>query len=298
MKLEITVPATTANLGPGFDVLGAALTLRNRFALEVGGSGIRILGDASPELRDPQDNLFMKAFQAAHRIKGHFPPPVSLEMEVKIPLKSGLGSSASAIIGGIGAANALLPSPLSQQEVLDLASSLDGHPDNVAAAYLGGVTIASQDSGLTVRRLDPPQLRAIIFHPGTTISTESSRASVPQRVSREDAVFNLGRVALLVFALAKGDDHLLGQAMEDRLHQSERLQALPGAEALFARAKEAGALACALSGSGPSLLFLSRQRDEERIVLAVETEGLSHYPKGRVFRLGFSGQGLSVELQP
>ncbi|MDA8346173.1 MAG: homoserine kinase [Thermaerobacter sp.] len=290
MRLSVTAPATTANLGAGFDVFGAALALDNRFTVETGRGGFSLSGGG--DISGLGQNLFLAGLEAAAARLGHRAPSVAVMAEAAVPLRSGLGSSASAICAGILAAQALIGRDLPDDEVLRIASVLDGHPDNVAACLHGGVTIATED-GL-VRRMPAPDLQAIIFYPGTEQGTEAARRNLAPQIDRKDAVFNIGRASLLVYALTTGEYSLLSSSCEDRLHEPLRLAALPFAKEAREAALSAGALAMPISGSGPSLIALARPEDEPAVSAALE--GVARrYPPARVLSLSFAERGARVE---
>jgi homoserine kinase len=256
--IRVRVPATSANLGPGFDALGLALRLHNILELEPAESpAIEVDGEGAGTLpRDPS-HLAYRAALAVHARAGRAPGAFRMRQQNRIPLGRGLGSSAAAIVSGAVAANALLGDPLDRQALLDLAAELEGHPDNVAAALFGGLVVcAGTPSGIRWVRLAPPALRAVVAVPAFAVSTREARRLLPARVPFEDAVFNVTRTALLVAALGAGRTDLLGDATEDRLHQPYRAALVPGLDHALAAARRAGAHGVALSGSGPSVLAL------------------------------------------
>lgn len=291
MKVEVFTPATTANLGPGFDVLGAALTLGNHFVVATGRAGFRLSGLAEGEELRP--NLFLVAMEAAAEALGRALPPVGVTCRAGIPVRSGLGSSASATCGGILAAEALLGERLPPAEELALASRIEGHPDNAAACLLGGLTIATRD-GL-VRRLPAPDLAAIVFYPGTEVGTQESRLALLRVVPRSDAVFNLGHAGLLVYALIQKEYGLLGEACQDRLHEPQRLSLCPLALEAREAALRAGAYAVPISGSGPSVIALTPPAAGAKVTAALRRIARRH-SRARVFPLRFSEEGARARV--
>ena len=256
--IRVRVPATSANLGPGFDALGLALRLHNVLELEPAEEpAIEVEGEGAATLpRDPS-HLAYRAALAVHARAGRPARAFRIRQRNRIPLGRGLGSSAAAIVAGAVVANALLGDPLDRQGLLDLAAELEGHPDNVAAALLGGLVVcADTPSGIRWVRLTPPALAAVVAVPEFAVSTREARRLLPPQVPFGDAVFNVTRTALLVAALTAGRTDLLGQATEDRLHQPYRAALVPGLEEAFAAARRAGAHGVALSGSGPTVLAL------------------------------------------
>jgi homoserine kinase len=250
------VPASTANLGPGFDCLGLALDLYNTVNLSVTGmTEVSVLGEGTGALPLNQQNLVLRAANRLAEQAGVQVPGWRLEQENEIPLARGLGSSSAAIVGGLVAANELLRTGASPQELLELATAIEGHPDNVAPALFGGLTVCARE-GETVHcvALQPPAgLQVAVAIPMLEMSTEAARAALPNSYSREDTVYNLTHAALTVAALVEGRFDLLRAAMQDRIHEPYRLPLIPRLVEVMEAAQEAGALAAVLSGSGPSV---------------------------------------------
>lgn len=257
MRVKVMVPATTANLGPGFDCLGLALTLYNTVSLCPLEAGLKIEIEGEGAHLIPRDET-NEVVQAAHLLFAHAGLPVPglhLRQKNDIPVCSGLGSSAAAVMGGLMAANQLLPKPLSRATVLALATEMEGHPDNVAPALYGGLVLANRDGDrLLVEALPVAPLQAVVALPDVELSTAEARAVLPLRVSLFDAAFNAGRTALLVQALIAGDYGKLGVAMQDRIHQRYRMPLIPGMDDAFEAARAAGASGVALSGAGPGVV--------------------------------------------
>ena len=259
--IRVRVPATSANLGPGFDAVGIALRLHNTLTLEPAAAPeIEILGEGAGTLpRDPTHLAYRAAIAVVSRAGlsagPRVPKAFRLRQHNRIPLARGLGSSAAAILGGAAAANALLGGPLDAQALLDLATDMEGHPDNIAPALLGGLVVCARTAGgVRWMRLTPPRLRGVIAVPDYAVSTDEARRLLPAHVPFADAVFNVTRTALLIAALCGGRADLLGDATQDRLHQPYRARLIPGLADVFAAATRAGAYGAALSGSGPSVL--------------------------------------------
>ena len=258
-EVNVKVPATTANMGAGFDTFGMALAMYNTVGLRrVQGRGIRLanVGAHTKGMEQPKENLTVRAarrvFEAANEPFGG----LEFKMYNVIPVSRGLGSSAAAIVGGLLAANLLLGEPLGREELLELAVELEGHSDNVAPALYGGFVSSCQRGGKTVvLRLTPPeQLRAVAAIPDFYLSTSRARKILSAEVRREDAVHNIQCAALLVGAMATGDLQLFATAFDDRLHQEQRYRLIKGAKRVLRAAKGAGALAAGLSGAGPTLI--------------------------------------------
>lgn len=260
---EVRVPATTANLGPGFDCLGMALDIWNTVRLEAGGSGVTVSGEGEGSLNLGRDNLVYQAAESLFRAIGEPVPRLSLACRNAVPLGRGLGSSSAAAVGGLVAANALCERPLSDEEVLALAVELEGHPDNVTPALLGGCRIVVQDGDelVTSPVALARELWAVLYIPSQQMPTQQARGLLGPTVSRADAVFNMGRAALLVNALSTGDFSLLRTATQDRLHQPARGVLFPAMARIIRAALDAGAAGAFLSGAGSTILALTEDRE-------------------------------------
>lgn len=259
--IRVQVPATTANLGPGFDCLGMALELYNiiEFSKIPRGLNIEVEGEGAGDLACNEGNLVYRAAKRVFDRVGYVPAGLRIRLVNGIPVGRGLGSSAAAVIGGIIAANRLCGAELSKREILALACSMEGHPDNIAPALLGGLVIyVAVDGDITWTKISlPAGLKAVLAIPDFTMNTLDAREALPHMVTMRDAVFNIGRAALLVAALHKGDLSVLGTAMEDKLHQSFRAGLIPGYKKVVSAARLAGARGVALSGSGPAIIALA-----------------------------------------
>ena len=267
-RIRVKVPATTANLGPGFDCLGMALDLWNELGIEAGGRpGVSVQGHGAAELPDDSSNLVYRAIEHLFNEADVDMPGLRLHCRNEIPLKRGLGSSAAAIVGGLVAANLLLEQvgsrPFSGKELLDMAAYLEGHPDNVAAAIFGGLQLVAQEDDVLMSAAVPmpDDIRAVLFVPEVTIATQDARAVLPDSITREDAVYNIGRVALLANAMATGRLEDLRLATRDRLHQPYRESLFPAMKVIFKAALSAGALGVFLSGSGSTILALTKGKE-------------------------------------
>jgi homoserine kinase len=256
MRLTVTVPATVANLGPGFDSLALAVEIRNEFAVDTSAPpGVAVEGEGAAELPEDGSNLVVRAMRAVAEAAGRDLPPFSVTARNRIPLTRGLGSSASAVVGGLSLANRVLGANLDREGLLDLAVRFEGHADNVAASLHGGLTIAYETAaGWAAARVEGPlKANPVLFVPeAATMATDEARRILPAEVPLRDASANAGRVALLVVALTDQPD-LLWDAMADRLHQGRRLETMPATRAAFVALRDAGIPVC-LAGSGPSLL--------------------------------------------
>ncbi len=251
------MPASSANLGPGFDTLGLALALHNEVvAHEASGVTVTVEGEGAGRLGPGDKNVVARGVRMAYEAVGRPFKGCALRCANRIPLARGLGSSAAAWVGGLVAGNALLGAPLDTAALLVLATRAEGHPDNVAAALLGGLTVAAgAGDDVHAVSLDVPEdLTWVALIPEVTSATSDARAVLPASVPREDAVFNVQRVALLLAALQRRRTDLLARALDDRLHQPYRRRLFPWMPRVTAAATAAGALGCVLSGAGPSLL--------------------------------------------
>ncbi len=260
MEVRVRVPASTTNLGPGFDALGVALGLHNELTLrDAEVSSVEVSGEGAGLVETGPDNLVQRAAARLAEAVGAPPPRLHIRLHNRIPVSRGLGSSSAAIVGGLVGANALLGSPLSRQELLGLAVQMEGHPDNVTPALFGGFHVMAQSqAGLHHVRLPfPNRLRVVVCIPGVAVSTEAARRVLPDNYSRADMVFNLSRSAMLVAVLLTGELTLLREAMEDRVHQPYRSPLIPGFDSALRAARAAGAAGACLSGSGSTLLALT-----------------------------------------
>ena len=271
MQFSVTVPATTANLGPGFDCLGLSLALYNTLEVRPREEGfiVTIEGEGQGVIAVDHTNMMVEAMKRLSATVGRPLPSVHLHQINHIPVSSGFGSSAAAVLAGCLAANRLLQAPLSPEELLSLAVVMEGHPDNMVPAYYGGLVLAgSNGDRLLVEQLPVADLRVLVVLPNFALSTVEARAVLPRQVPLADAIFNLGRVGLLIRALAEGDFDRLGAAMRDRLHQPYRVPLIPGMQEAFDAARSAGAAGVALSGAGPGVIAFA-ERDHETIAAAM-----------------------------
>jgi homoserine kinase len=263
-RVTVDVPATSANLGAGYDCVALALGLGNRIEVEVRGWSrgeieLTVDGEGANELTADRENRCIQGIEAALReVRGEIPEGVGwrLEMHNDIPLARGLGSSAAATVAGLVAGNALLGEPLTSPDLLRLATAIEGHPDNAAAALLGGFTVAARvDEGVEALRFDAPRdLRAVLFIPELRLATADMRGALPAKVPLEDAVANLTRVAVGVAGMAIGRFDLLRVLTVDKLHEPYRAKAFPQLPRFVADARTAGAIGACLSGAGSTII--------------------------------------------
>lgn len=272
--VRVIVPATTANLGPGFDTMGLALDMYTEVIMESGGEGIRITseGEGSDELSDSEDNLIYKCAKKLFDSVEYEPKGLSVRIINGIPLSRGLGSSASAIIAGLMAAREISAANISDYELLKMATEVEGHPDNVAPALFGGFVLSRMEGKeIIYRKIDvDDKLLAVVAIPEFELPTEKSRAILPRTVSREDAIFNIGNASLLVYSLLMKDYSLLRKAMNDRIHEPYRMPLVPGLEEVKRKALGAGAFSAALSGAGPTVIAFADEHSSESVRSAME----------------------------
>jgi homoserine kinase len=266
-RVVVDVPATTANLGAGYDCLGMALDLVNRVELEVRGwsrDGVELTveGEGAGELAADRSNRFVRGLEAAlteARGEGAADAAWRVTMKNRIPLARGLGSSAAATVGGLVAGNALVGGALEQKDLLRLATTIEGHPDNAAAALLGGLaaSVVTTDGVEAIRFDVPRELRAVLFIPELRLPTDEMRRVLPSKVPLGDAVANLGRVAVGIAGLATGRLDVLRWLTEDRLHEPYRAAVFPQLPRLVADARAAGAIGACMSGAGSTVIAFS-----------------------------------------
>ncbi len=305
--VTVTVPATTANLGPGFDCIGAALTLYNQFKFSLLDSTaeisvISVSGAEAERVSTGTDNLLYQSFLKFYQHLGQTPPPVKMEIQLGVPLARGLGSSATAIVGGLVGANLLAGSPLDNIDVMGLAIDLEGHPDNVVPALLGGCRLAA--AGLS----DEPQRRRenfweicevpwhddvvpVVAIPDFELSTAEARGVVPTEYSRGDAIFNIAHLGLLLRGLETGRGDWLKSALQDRIHQPYRKGLIVGYDAVRSAVMAAGGYGMVISGAGPTLLALAEKSVSAGVAQAMELAWKSEGITASALALAIDFQG-------
>ena len=303
MKIHVKVPATTANLGPGFDALGLALNLWNEAEFVCADDNkivVAVSGEGKGKLPENAENAVAEAALQVYDLVGVHCSGLHIDCLNRVPLGSGMGSSSAAMLAGMLGANALLDNPLTDEEILKLAIETEGHPDNVAPAMLGGLvaSVVHENRVFSMRlpaKANHGSIHATIVLPDFDFPTKQARAILPKQVERKDAIFNISRAVLVTEALRTGNLDLLGIAMKDSLHQPYRLPLIPGAVAALEAGKKAGASAVALSGAGPSLIAFSSKEEAgigAAMKRAFESAGLS----ARIFELGTSYEGAEVTI--
>lgn len=277
--IKVRVPATTANIGPGFDCLGMALSLYNTIEVEENSKGLVIESTGIDQHLIDRDekNLVYQSMMKGFKALGYMPSGLRIKLHNEIPIARGLGSSAACIVGGIVAANKICNGVLGTEEILELAVEMEGHPDNVAPALLGGVVVSNQGRNKIhyVQFPIPEKLKFIAAVPDIGLSTKKARGVLPQFVSYEDAIFNVGKVSLLVAALLTGNLEEIEVALEDRLHQPYRFSLMDSLERIFQEAAKNQLRNIFLSGAGPSVIVLNwRGLEDEKNQLIRIVENL------------------------
>lgn len=279
--IKIRVPATSANLGPGFDCLGLALNIWNEVSFEPAEKlTYRVTGEGMEKLNKGTRNLLTKACALVYETCGQKMNGVKICAHNEILMSSGLGSSAAAIIAGLFGANEMLDKSLNESDLLKLATGMEGHPDNVAPALFGGLVVSVMSGNeIITRRYDVPQITTVIVKPNVDWPTRVARAVLPKSVSRTDAIYNIGRATLVVEALRNGDLELLQKVMDDRIHQPYRLTHISGGMSAYKAAKRFGA--AALSGAGPSIIAFvppeNAEQAKQEIISVFEEWGVSSH---------------------
>lgn len=263
--IKIRVPATSANFGPGFDCLGIALNLYNTFTFEEIDKSIEFIG-CSEEFKN-EDNLVYTSMKKCFEKIGYTPSGIRIKMQCDIPVSRGLGSSAACILGGVMAASEIAGGVLNKEEVLEVAGEIEGHPDNLAPALYGGMAVSIKDGKkiyVEEIRLNK-KINFCAMIPDFTLSTEKSRSVLPKEISYKDALFNIGRTALLIAALNNGNMDMLKIGCEDKLHQSYRGKLINNYEDILQKCRELNSRAVFLSGAGPTIMNIIDEENEEFI---------------------------------
>ncbi|MBD5638695.1 homoserine kinase [Clostridium botulinum] len=261
--IEVRVPATSANIGPGFDCLGVAVNMYNKFFVEEIEEGLIFEGCADKFKNE--DNLIYVAMKKCFDKIGYKPTGLKIKIESDIPVSRGLGSSAACVVGGIVSANELAGRVLNKKELLDLAVEVEGHPDNVNPAFCGGMTASISDNREViyskVKVSEGIKFCALI--PDFTLSTEKARAVLPKSIDYKDGIFNVGRTALMISALNNGDFHLIKYACKDKLHQDYRAKLIENFYSIKKQCEKLNSLGVFLSGAGPTIMVMLRKEDKD-----------------------------------
>jgi len=302
----VDVPATTANLGPGFDCLGAALDLGNTFELRVVEGGAErfdliIEGSEGSHLRGGPDNLIYRSAQRVWREAGEEPVGLEARVRLAVPPARGLGSSATAIVAGLIGANALVGEPLSKEKLLELAIDIEGHPDNVVPSLVGGLCLTARAASHRWRVLRcewDTAVRAVVAIPGIRLSTSEARRAMPRSIPIPDAVINLGALTLLLQGLRTGNGDLIADGMHDRIHEPYRWGLIQGGRSVREAALAAGAWGCVISGAGPTLLALAPERTAEAVGEAMVKRWQQEGVSSRAAVLGLQERGSHWKAMP
>ncbi len=309
-RVVVDVPASAANLGAGYDCVGLALDLTDRIELEAvarpdAGIDLVVEGEGAGELVADRSNRLVRALEETLARAAEGDPGAlgwRIHMTNRIPLARGLGSSAAATVAGVVAADALVGGPLTQRELLEIASAIEGHPDNAAPALLGGFTVAGLVAGADGRevieaiRFDvPARLRAVLFIPDLPLATSAMRATLPHSVPHADAVHNIGAVGLGVAGLASGRYDLLRALTVDRIHEPYRAAVYPQLPGLIAAARRAGAIGACMSGAGSTIIaFVDDPSSTEAVSVALRAQGDADGLAGRIHIAAPQGAGARV----
>ena len=267
-KVIARIPASTTNLGPGFDVLGLALQLYSTVTLEPSETDTEVIvsGVDTDKIPSTPEHIAFQAVELVFERSGTKPPKgFKLHIDNGIPAIRGLGGSGTAVLGGLLTANVLCGTPFSDAELLNFATEIEGHPDNVAASLYGGIVVSAQENRqvYTVQLACPPELSIVLAIPDFPLSTKQAREVLPTSVDFADAIYNTSRSTLLIASIATGQFEMLSVAMKDRLHQPYRASLIPGFNDVAEAATAAGALSVALSGAGPTVAAYCLEHDKQ-----------------------------------
>ncbi|WAA09754.1 homoserine kinase [Fervidibacillus albus] len=293
-QVSICVPASSANLGSGFDTVAVALQMYTTIDLKISDrTHFRFQGMIDKSLPSGKDNLIYRAAEKLFREVGEKPPELEGTVNIGIPVARGLGSSGAAIVGGLVGANFLAGQPLKKEELFQLAAEMEGHPENVGASLFGGIIVAAkrERGGYAFTQINPPKnLMAVAFIPEQQLSTSKARNVLPTTYSKEESIHAVSHSALLVAALAKGELSLLWEAMDDRLHQPYRKKLIPAFDRLKEVVKENGALGIAISGAGPTILAFT-SKDDGQFIHQIKTAYPDLQIEGEVKPIYFDRRG-------
>jgi homoserine kinase len=301
-SVRVKVPATTANLGPGFDCLGVALSIYNYIHVEQIGPGaknleISVKGQGEKSINRDENNLVYKSIKQVFDKAGRDIPNLKIELQNNIPLARGLGSSAACIAGAVTAANYLLGCPFSLDKLVDLAVEIEGHPDNVVPAILGGSVASCMDNGKAyyTRFPIPKPVNFIAAVPDFYLTTQKARQVLPEKLDYSDAVFNVGRTAILISSLIAGDFENLSIAVKDRLHQPYRSSLIPGMNQVIEEVEKAGAYCGYLSGAGPTIIGISHPDKAVQAGDAMSYAFLKNNIRSKIIITRISDEGAIIE---
>ncbi len=296
--VTVRVPATSANIGSGFDCAGIALQLYNTISVEEIDFGLQIevLGGNSKYVPLDERNLVYRTIKTTFDKIGYTPKGLRIVQKNDVPATRGLGSSSTCIVGGIMAANAICNNPLTRQDIINFAAELEGHPDNVTPAITGGMAVAVKNK--EVKYLNFPvnneKLDFAVYVPNFSLRTKVSRAVLPERISYRDASYNVGRSALLIGAMLTEDYSLLSTALQDRMHQYYRKRLIGGASKIFYEADKRGALGTYISGAGPAIVSIINKQDGERFYSEMNKYITSNFKNWQFMFVPVDNEGATV----
>lgn len=310
MKVSVKVPATTANIGPGFDCMGMALPVYNTITIEetvLPGTGVEINVISGSETLDhlslehipvDENSIVYKAVELLYNMIGQTPSELKITIQSDIPVARGLGSSSSVIVGALIAANELLGRPADEVALLSIACEIEGHPDNITPAIVGGLVISSQedDGSVIYRKLNWPQEWAVtVCVPDFELATDIARSVLPQEVPMKDAIFNTKHLAMFIEAINSKDSELMKWALQDRLHQPYRTKLIPGLEEIQAKLKHfENVLGCVISGAGSSILIISEKNNIDKIKEVVKETWADQNIKCEIRTLSVENNGAQI----
>lgn len=259
--IKVKVPATSANLGPGFDTLGLALNLYNTFSFKEIPKGLEIEG-CDNYYANEKNLVYTSMLKTFNKI-GYETKGIRIEMDTDIPISRGLGSSAACILGGVMGANELAKASLSKDEILEIATEIEGHPDNIAPALFGGLVVSvMEDKNIYYNKIDiASEIKFVALIPDFTLSTTKSREVLPSTFNNKDAIYNIGRVSLLLSALSNGRFDLLKISLRDKVHQPYRKKLIPKVDEILNKCYGLGSLGVYLSGAGPTIMAIVKEDD-------------------------------------
>jgi homoserine kinase len=293
----VSVPATTANLGAGFDCIGAALTLYNQVTFSPSERlQINVTGEEADRVTCDENNLIYQSFLKLYQHIQKTPPPVAIAIKLGVPLARGLGSSATAIVGGLVGANEMAGNPLTLSEVMELAIAIEGHPDNVVPALIGSCQLSVGATG-NWQICEIPWHRdivAVLAIPDFELSTEEARSVLPKSLDRADAIFNIAHMGLLIRGLETNREDWLKMALDDKLHQPYRKTLIPGYDRVKTGAIEAGAYGMVISGAGPTLLALTNPQQADKVTLAMKEAWQQEGVLPQVRSISLDTQGAKI----
>lgn len=302
-SIRVRVPGTSANCGPGFDSIGLACTVYNDMELALTkepGLSITIVGEGAQNIPCDQRNIVWRSVQYLLKKAGEDKkyPGAIIHMDNHVPLSRGLGSSATAIVAGLKAANVLIGNRYSRRELLQFATDIEGHPDNVAPALFGGFTVSTVTDGLVecFSFLPKFHLKLVVAVPDFPLSTRKARAVLPDQVPMKDAVNNISRAAMLIAALCRGNEKFLANVFEDALHQPYRAPLIPGMYEVFQAARQAGAIGANLSGAGPCLIAYTMEQSncQKAVGKAMQQAFEQHGVSSRILVLELDSRGAHI----